>query len=156
MFVYCSLGSPPPPRCFCLFRKKTHICTCTHVNTTHHSRPRESLIPCVFGPRLSFHMNSPMPRKAWRHLYQLDITWFVILLSSPISMIPVKASSVSPFPSPLGGTGQQIIQKLQHRNGKSRQAELCTHTCMCAERQHDHTRISLGNQIKNQSTLCQL
>lgn len=138
------------------YSERKHIYARAHTWTPPTTAdPVKAWSPVFFGPRLSFHMNSSMPRKAWRHLYQPDITWFVILLSSPISTIPVKASSLSPFPSPLGGTGQQI-QKLQHRKGKSRQAELCTHTCMCAERQHDHTRISLGNQIKNQSTLCQL
>lgn len=72
-----------------------------------------------------------------RYFYQQDITWVVILLSSLTSMIPVKAS-VSPFPSPLGRAGQHI-QKLQHRKGKYRQAELCTHSCVGAERQHNHT-----------------
>jgi len=59
------------------------------------------------------------------------------LFSPPVPIMPVKAL-LSPSPSPLSGTGQQS-QKLQQRKGKIRQAELYTHACTCAERQHDHT-----------------
>lgn len=50
-------------------------------------------------------------------------------------MIPVKAA-VSPVPSPLGGTGQHM-QKLQKGEMQAGRA-VHTHTCVWAERQHDH------------------
>lgn len=100
VFIYCSFISPPPPCCFCLFRKKTCICLCTDVHTTHHSRPRESLVPCVLFvcPRLSFHMDSPMPRKA-PGISISGATRAVILYSAPL--FPRCPLKVSLSPSPL-------------------------------------------------------
>lgn len=158
VFIYRSFISPPPPCCFCLFRKKICIRLCTDGHTTHRSRPRESLVLCVlfFCPRLTFRRDSPMPRKA----RGIPISGASPELSSsiwpPYLHHACEGISKSFPPSPLGGTGRQIEKLLQR--GKI-QAGRAVHARLhaCRERGSTITHlISLGNQIKKQSTLCKL
>lgn len=133
-------------------RKREHACAQMYTPPTTADPQKPG--PCVlcFCPRLSFHTDFLMPREAFPSVgHHLSCH---PLFRPTTSMMPIRAS-LSLFPISSGWNGL-VGPKTAAQKGKN-QAGRAVHTHSRVQKGSAITRfISLGNQIKKQSTFRQL